>query len=1027
MRKILGAGVAVLVALVYLAPTAWGEPIDSGEGRGAGWSVTVPGVTTVSLVPEAVATVPQPCPAAPAPCEDHETNELVGATVEGASATIAGVTVTTTASSASLLRSAADAYKDAGAIATLQSVMDGAATPALPTSWNTRGYARAEGFSALDGTILADTIESETATAMQTTDGMTRKVVASGVRVVNLRLAGALAAYSLEPIVPDQPNQTLLDAAGVKIVYWQTNWDSKTATTTDGGPVGVTALRITDAATGTDVSVAQAQTAATYTPPPPAPNPPNATDDSASTAHDTVVTVNVATNDSDPDGDLVASTVTVTQQPPNGTVTCTNGTCTYTPDAGFSGTDTFEYQVCDSGGRCDTATVTITVAAPAGGGGTTGGGGGGGTPAPPNAADDSATTNGGTAVTVDVDANDSDPDGDIDPTTISVAQQAANGTVTCSNGSCTYTPNAGFSGTDTFEYRICDSGGRCDTARVTIIVPAPTGGGGTGGGGAPANQPPTAVDDATPTEKDTPVTVNVVANDSDPERGLVAGSVTVTGQPANGSVICNDGICTYTPAAGFTGTDTFTYTVCDTSNACDTAIVTITVSGDAPGGNSDGSNPPEARDDSASTSAEAPVTILVAPNDDDPDGDVDPATVSVVDHPDDGAVVCSDGSCTYTPDPGFSGTDTFDYTICDSQDACDSATVTIIVDDAPGEDADSPPVAEDDAVTTPPATPTTIPVTSNDGDPDGDLEPSTVSVIDPPQFGSATCDNGSCTYTPEPGFHGNDAFTYQVCDSKGSCTRATVNVLVPASLNADIEGGGRASSGGGRRTNGDDGSGGRSDQPKPPPGREPEDGPATPNRFERPGLGSPPQLPLTGADLLFFLRVSLNLLGMGLLLLMVDRFVKSIPSIGAGVSPATSARRARLPRPTEAAPPQDINVRETSSGELAEPTFGAGETARKSETIAVARRAREPRTSTNAPAKPIATASRKVASNKTTVVRKATSAKKTTARKSTVARKATVAAKTTTPKKSSGARKTTVGRKSAALRRTTAGKAAAGR
>jgi hypothetical protein len=94
------------------------------------------------------------------------------------------------------------------------------------------------------------------------------------------------------------------------------------------------------------------------------------------------VTVNVLANDADPDGSLDASTTLVVQAPAHGTTSVgTNGAITYTPTAGYSGSDTFTYTVADKqANRSNAATVTLTVTAapPSGGGGNNGGGGKGG-------------------------------------------------------------------------------------------------------------------------------------------------------------------------------------------------------------------------------------------------------------------------------------------------------------------------------------------------------------------------------------------------------------------------------------------------------------------------------------------------------------------------------------------------------------------------------------------------------------------------------------------------------------------------
>jgi subtilisin family serine protease len=94
--------------------------------------------------------------------------------------------------------------------------------------------------------------------------------------------------------------------------------------------------------------------------PPPPNEPPVAQNDSASTNKNTAVTINVLANDDDPDGDLL--TVAVSDPPTNGTATRNDdNTVTYSPNTGFVGTDSFDYEVTDGNGGMSTATVTVTV------------------------------------------------------------------------------------------------------------------------------------------------------------------------------------------------------------------------------------------------------------------------------------------------------------------------------------------------------------------------------------------------------------------------------------------------------------------------------------------------------------------------------------------------------------------------------------------------------------------------------------------------------------------------------------------
>jgi fibronectin type 3 domain-containing protein len=182
---------------------------------------------------------------------------------------------------------------------------------------------------------------------------------------------------------------------------------------------------------------------------------------------------------------------------------------------------------------------------------------------PPVAADDTATTPQGQAVTVNVTANDTDPDGDA-LTVTSVTQPAGGSAAIVSASSVRYTPNSGFHGTDAFNYTISDGRGGTASATVTVTVVA-----------AP-NQPPTANPVTATTEQGQAVTVNVTINDSDPDGDPL--TVTAVTQPANGSAaIVSASSVRYTPAAGFHGTDGFNYTISDGHGGTATASVTVTV------------------------------------------------------------------------------------------------------------------------------------------------------------------------------------------------------------------------------------------------------------------------------------------------------------------------------------------------------------------------------------------------------------------------------------------------------------------
>jgi len=181
--------------------------------------------------------------------------------------------------------------------------------------------------------------------------------------------------------------------------------------------------------------------------------------------------------------------------------------------------------------------------------------------ASPDANDDSAETDEDVAVTINVLGNDTDPDSD--PLTV-VSATAAHGLVTINpNGTLTYTPDPDWNGTDEITYAISDGKGGTDTAKVIVTV-------------NPVNDDPVAVDDVAATAYQTPVTIDVLFNDTDVD----GDSLSIVGTPValHGNVVVNpNGTLTYTPANGYSGPDTITYTITDGNGGFATAEVAVAV------------------------------------------------------------------------------------------------------------------------------------------------------------------------------------------------------------------------------------------------------------------------------------------------------------------------------------------------------------------------------------------------------------------------------------------------------------------
>jgi RHS repeat-associated protein len=356
--------------------------------------------------------------------------------------------------------------------------------------------------------------------------------------------------------------------------------------------------------------------------------------------HGTTQIGNLLSNDSDPDGDPIAfggygSSPQHGQlmDGPNG------GTKFYEPNNAYVGSDSFTYRVCQGNGLCSGfATVTLTVNNQA-----------------PTPASDSFAIHGQTQLPNFI-ANDSDPDHD---------SFSFNGYVTfpqhghlIDGPTITtpfYQPDSAFVGTDGFSYRICDSLGLCGVGSVTLNV---------------ANQNPVAGTDSYTAHGQIQLT-NLLANDSDPDGDPISFNGYIS-FPQHGHLTDGPTVTTpfYQPDSGYVGPDFFIYRICDSLGLCSVQEDIITVVNQAP---TPASESYDIRGDSAHLAS-------FLANDSDPDGDPFSFAGYIV-RPQHGLLIDGDTLSTpyYYPDPGFNGTDTFTYRICDSLGLCGDSTVSLFV------------------------------------------------------------------------------------------------------------------------------------------------------------------------------------------------------------------------------------------------------------------------------------------------------------------------------------------------------------
>lgn len=449
----------------------------------------------------------------------------------------------------------------------------------------------------------------------------------------------------------------------------------------------------------------------------------------------------VLANDTDPDGDTL--TASLIDQATNGSVTLnSDGSFTYTPEDNFSGDDTFTYSASD-GEATATANVAVTV-----------------TPAPENTFTIDENSPVGTVV------GQIEPEGDPtdslifefdDPNVADTFQLDREiGELTVADSSA-----LDFETTPSFAFTVNVTNGSTSTVDATVNLRNVNEAG------------PIAQDDTYQVDEDNDLNASigtgVLSNDSDADGDAL--TATVVDQPDNGSLILNDdGSFTYGPDDNFAGTDQFTYETTD-GEFSDNATATIVVNSV--------NDVPVANANVYATDQDVVLTVNTAngvlANDTDADGDS--LTAVLVAEPGGGAVdLDDDGSFVYTPDTGFSGSDSFTYRADDTTATSNIGTVTVNVNPSnrpPVASNDDYSVGENGVLSVGPRHNLLV----NDTDPDGDTL--TAGLVDQANNGVVDLNpDGTFTYTPNNDFSGDDAFTYRANDASETSNVATASITV---------------------------------------------------------------------------------------------------------------------------------------------------------------------------------------------------------------------------------------------------------
>jgi large repetitive protein len=469
---------------------------------------------------------------------------------------------------------------------------------------------------------------------------------------------------------------------------------------------------------------------------------PIAVDDAVETMAGQPLSFSVLANDSDPQGDPLAVSLTGAADWPlsRSTYDCgADGTCWVDAYPHESGTGWFAYRACDPGGRCAEAIVTVTIHYLV---------------TQPYATDDEATTGADQPVEVDVLAND-DGNGDwFDTWSLAVIAGPFYGAAEVDPGAGTiiYTGGPGYRGSDLFEYFVCNMHGRCTTAWVYVFVD-------------PATAPVVArADGLFIAYQGVGRTLDIAANDTPPGAGVPSLLVA----PAHGTAVPDGGSLWYTGDWEHTGADVMIYSVC-VGQDCAASSVRVHLRGNSE---------PTPVDDNLETDEDHPISFNPMANDTDPDGD--PLRFGGCWERDwpwrDATFQCdqSTGWCDFTPAPTQTGPGSLECSVCDEL-TCVSSFVNINVTRVV-----NPPECYADSATTAEDTPVDIPVLGNDAFNGGRAQPETMT-FEGPSHGTAVVDGwtGVVTYTPDPDYPGpTDSFSYSVCDVFELCCGASVTVTV---------------------------------------------------------------------------------------------------------------------------------------------------------------------------------------------------------------------------------------------------------
>ncbi len=466
---------------------------------------------------------------------------------------------------------------------------------------------------------------------------------------------------------------------------------------------------------------------------------PVANNDLVELAEDTILEINVLGNDTDVDGfaTIDVSSVNIVDNPSNGSlfIDTTNGAVRYSPNADFFGSDSFTYNIKDTGFLTSaTATVLLTITS---------------VNDAPRLVDDSANTDEDTPITINIIPNDNDVDGTLDLTTLTFTQEPAHGTVVFNSlGQVVFEPELNYHGNDLFSYTISDNNGLVSEAAASVLLTVNS-----------INDAPIADDNALSVREDKTLEITLTGSDVDGDTL----DFNITLQPRHGTLTGTGATRTYTPDENYNGNDNFNIQATDGFLSSQTANITIVVIPI--------NDRPVATAQTVTVNEDATVTFVLTGS----DIDNDPLTFGLAGGDLSGNITGTVPTVTYSPAENFNGEEKLLFFANDGEldSAIEVITINVLaVNDLPTVESQTLFLAEDSSIA----------LTLKGHDIDEDIL--TYLIEDEPLHGTLTGAIPSLIYTPDENYFGKDSFTFRLNDGSVSSEPGTVTLNI--SPNSDV-------------------------------------------------------------------------------------------------------------------------------------------------------------------------------------------------------------------------------------------------